>query len=143
MCVCVCVCVCVYLLADKQDKVFKTPKRKSHLSVHDDSHPVIDERQLFAAFSEISDWESVCINLGVANSHMDTIHHHSGDEVTKKEACLRQYYEYGQADWSHVVIAVAEPPLNNKRVACKIAHDHVGMDKKECHTFLGMDHDEL
>ena len=119
------------------------PRRKTHISVHDDSHPVEREQHLLSALGEVKNWEFLCSSFGISESEINTISLSDNDEKAKQEDCLRRYFRSGHADWSHIVVVVAEPPSNNKRLACKIALDHMGMDKKECHTYLGMNHDEL
>ena len=56
---------------------------------------------------------------------------HRGNEDDKMLECLQAYIDNGEASWSEVVQAVAKPPINNKRLARKIAAAH------------GVVHDEL
>ena len=56
---------------------------------------------------------------------------HRGNEDDKMMACLEAYINSGEARWSEVVQAVVNPPINNKRLARKIAAAH------------GVVHDEL
>lgn len=42
----------------------------------------------------------------------------------QKANCLTAYFNSGEATWSKVVDAVANYPVNNRRLARKIAKDH-------------------
>jgi len=111
--------------------------------VHDDSHPVEREQDLLSALEEVENWEFLCSSFGVPESEIAAISLSDSNLKAKREDCLRRYFRTGDAEWGHVVTVMAEPPSSNKRLACKIALDYMGMDRKECHSYLGFSHDEL
>ena len=72
---------------------------------------------------------SLRVDKGVMNK-LDKAHR--GSEDDKMMECLQAYIDNGEASWSEVVKAVAKPPINNKRLAKKIAKDYdVDFDKDE------------
>ena len=80
--------------------------------------------ELIQAVKEIGNWRGLCSNLGVGQEVMDPLIHSTDVIDTKKMECLRAYFDGGEAKWSKVVKAVAMYPVNNKRVALKIAEVH-------------------
>ena len=47
------------------------------------------------------------------------------DQDQPKDKCLESYFNSDEAYWEEVVIAVARPPLKNKRLAKEIAEKHM------------------
>ena len=90
-------------------------------------HNIGDEitrlRDLVHAVRDIGDWKGLCMNLDVDLGTMEHIEYSS--TPNKKLECLTAYLKQGEANWNHVVRAVAM--LGNKRVARKIAQKH-GID---------------
>ena len=100
----------------------------SHTSI---DGPPSDEIQslydLTKAVQTIGDWRGLCTNLKVDEGTMNTLIHSSDRPETKKDECLKAYFDTGDATWSEVVRAVGMHPIKNKRLAKKIAEDH-GVD---------------
>ena len=79
---------------------------------------------------DIGDWRGLCTNLKVDEGTMDRLIHSSDRAEAKLNDCLKAYLKGGEATWTEVVRAVAMPPINNKRVAKKIAKKYgVDFDK--------------
>ena len=120
-------------------------KHTHHFSNYTDDgrYPIKNKLHLFAALSEVGNWESLCTNLGVSDSLMEALRFSDKNNMLKKEECLKHFYN-DDPDWGHVVNTVAEFPISNPTLACKIAKKFMDMDKKECRAFLGeRDDDEL
>ena len=52
------------------------------------------------------------------------------------DECLTSYYNNRIPTWNEVVRAIAD--LKNKRLACKIAMEHMQWEKKDCIVELSM-----
>ena len=80
---------------------------------------------LLLAVEEIrGQWRDLCTNLLRDNpGKMNELIHSSNDRNNMME-CLHAYYDGGASSWTEVVRAVGTYPVNNKRVAKKIAVDH-------------------
>ena len=92
-----------------------------HFTTDDEINKLND---LIQAVKDIGDWRGLCTNLGVSDGEMDVLIHSTSTVRTKKADCLKAYWNEGEAKWSDVVRAVAMSPINNKRVAKKIAKAH-------------------
>ena len=80
---------------------------------------------LIQAVQDVGDWKGLCRNLDVDEGTMDTlIKNPSSPPNELKAECLTAYFKTGKAKWSKVMNAVANYPINNKRLARKIAKDH-------------------
>ena len=64
------------------------------------------------------------MNLRVDEGTMNRLIHSTDRDETKMTECLQAYVNSGEARWSQLVQAVATYPLNNKKLAKKIAKDH-------------------
>ena len=76
---------------------------------------------LHESVEEIGEWLSLCKNLKVDEGTMNRLDN-DNDE------CLRYYVNSDEGSWEEVVISVARPPFKNKRLAKKIAQQHVCND---------------
>ena len=85
------------------------------------------KQELDKAVAEIGDWEALCEHLGTPQTKLSDLRFSSMDIRTKKSRCLEAYLDTGKACWEHVVKVVAEYPIENKRLAKKIADTH-GID---------------
>lgn len=74
---------------------------------------------------EIGDWLSLCKNLKVEEGIMNRLKDYNNDE------CLKYYVNSDLGSWEEVVMSVARPPFKNKRLAKKIAQQHVCNDNKD------------
>ena len=85
---------------------------------------------LLQAVKDIGDWNGLCTNLKVDDGIMDGLRHSEQHHERKKDACLRAYWNGGKATWTEVIQAVAMYPINNERIARKIANEyHIDFDK--------------
>ncbi len=50
----------------------------------------------------------------------------------KKQACLRGYFDSGNARWDHVMKAVGGVPFYNGRIVFNIAKKFLRMDRRKC-----------
>ncbi len=50
------------------------------------------------------------------------------------EQCLTDYFDNHGPDWTVVVTIIADYPISNLRLACKIAKKYMNMDNKECES---------
>ena len=85
------------------------------------------KQELDKAVAEIGDWEALCEHLGTPQTKLKELRFSTMDIRTKKSRCLEAYLDTGKACWEHVVKVVAEYPIENKRLAKKIADTH-GID---------------
>ena len=86
--------------------------------------------------AEIGDWEALYEHLGIPQTKLKELRLSIIDIRTKKSRCLEAYLDTGKACWEHVVKVVAEYPIENKRLAKKIADTHdidnSGIAKEDC-----------
>ena len=85
------------------------------------------KQELEKAVAKIGDWEALCEHLGAPQTKLQELRFSTIDTRTKKSRCLEAYLDTGKACWEHVVKVVAEYPIENKRLAKKIA-DTLGID---------------
>jgi pyruvate-formate lyase-activating enzyme len=85
---------------------------------------------LIQAVEKIGNWRGLCTNLGVDEGVMDALIHSTATVDAKKADCLQAYFNGGEAKWSDIVKAVAMHPINNKRVAKRLAKAH-GLNYKK------------
>ena len=71
--------------------------------------------------AKIGNWRGLCMNLNVDMGTIDSIRWSGDTEVTKKESCLKSFFNSGNATWEAVIKALIEHPIENKRVAKEIA----------------------
>lgn len=76
------------------------------------------------AVRSVGIWRELCMNLRVDEGTMNRLIHSTDRDETKMTECLQAYVNSGEARWSQLVRAVATYPLNNKKLAKKIAKDH-------------------
>ena len=81
--------------------------------------------ELYQALQEIGDWKGLCHNLNVDDATMNALEYDPKHTEWNKRDCLRAYFDTGEATWEDVVRAVGEYPINNKRVAKKIANKYI------------------
>ena len=93
------------------------------------------KQELEKAVAEIGDWEALCEHLGTPQTKLKELRFSTMDIRTKKSRCLEAYLDTEKACWEHVVKVVAEYPIENKRLAKKIADtpdiDYSGIVKEE------------
>ena len=87
-------------------------------------------RALDQALQDIGDWDALCTNLGVRTATMSALRYEHYAVPTKKTHCLTAFHncdveEGTEVNWESVVRTVQEYPISNKRVAKKIAQDHL------------------
>ena len=85
---------------------------------------ISNQQELDKAVAEIGDWEALCQHLGTPQTKLKELRFSEMDVRTKKRRCLEAYHDTGSACWEHVVKIVAEYPIENKRLAKKIADKH-------------------
>ena len=85
-------------------------------------HEISDFNELYDNLAEIGDWEGLCMNLQVDMATLDELQN-SGNLPNdyKKRRCLLTYFKSDSATWERVIEAVAKHPINNRRLAKKIA----------------------
>ena len=71
------------------------------------------------------------MNLRVDDGIMDRLIHAAGRDEIKKEECLKAYWNNGAATWTKVIEAVEKAPINNKRIAKKIANTWIKTRRDE------------
>ena len=80
---------------------------------------------------KIGNWQGLCTNLELSETEYNRIMNEGYMEQQKKEECLRSYIKSDEDSWEEVVIAVARPPINNRRLARTIANDHLRSPNKD------------
>ena len=95
-----------------------------------------DLNDLRWSMQKIGDWQSLCKNLHLDTANMNRIKNERSIEYEKKDECLQSYFNSDEGSWEEVVMAVASPPFNNKRLAKKIAEKHLVSPNKD--TILAM-----
>ena len=108
----------------------------------DDSFPIESQNDLFSATNEVGNWVSLCTNLGVNDAIMNRLKYSTREDILKKHECLTNYFRNSQPRWNDVVMVVAESPIDNISLACKIAKKYMLIDKKTCISLYGR-RDEL
>ena len=89
------------------------------------------------ATEEFSDWYGLCTYLKVDEAIMNQLEESTMKSITqKKRICLTSYYNNCKPSWNDVVGAISD--LKNKRLACKIAMEHMEWEEKDCEVELSM-----
>ena len=70
-------------------------------------------------------WQSLCNNLEVDRTVMNTIPYEKSKEDVKRDDCLNSYVNSDKGSWEEVVIAVARPPFQRITLAKEIAKNHL------------------
>ena len=70
-------------------------------------------------------WQSLCRNLNMNEAVVDRIMNEGYTEQTKKDECLKSYFNSNEAYWEEVIVAVARPPFGDKRLAETIAEKYL------------------
>ena len=87
-------------------------------------HTIKTKQELEKAVAEIGQWEALCGHLGTPEAVLSELRHSQMETREKKSRCLEAYYNTGKACWERVVKVVAEFPIQIKKIAEQIAHDH-------------------
>ena len=103
-----------------------------HEPHNDEHHPIEDINKLFSATKDIGDWKSLCNALHVDNAIMQKLEFSTDPAIHKKRECLTDYFNNQDPDWRAVVTVIAEFPIRNIRIACKIAEKYMKWNRKEC-----------
>ena len=72
-----------------------------------------------------------CEYLGVSEGVLAELDN-SGKSVRQKHGCLTDYYYNHNPSWREVVSVIANYPIKNLNVACKIAKKYMKMERREC-----------
>ncbi len=73
-----------------------------------------------------------CEYLGVNEGVLAELDDNGMSVSKKKHDCLADYYKNHNPNWRKVVSVVANFPIRNLNVACKIAKKHMKMEMREC-----------
>ena len=110
----------------------------------DDSYPIKKKADLLAATREIGgSWRDLCGHLGIDEAELGRLDRSSVPNNQKKDECLTEYFDNHGPDWMTIVTVIADYPINNLRLACKIAVKYTDMDAKECKSMFRLSRDEL
>lgn len=92
------------------------------------AHPIADVTHLYTATEDIPGrWESLCGNLRVDPGIISDLVSLKLDASMKMRRCLLAFYNRGDVYWEEVIVAIAKPPIYNKRLAKFIAKKY-GID---------------
>ena len=90
-----------------------------------DGHPITNIQELYKAAEDIPGfWEPLCENLHVQAGIISNLVSTELDPSLKMRRCLKAYYNHGDVYWEEFILVVAGSPINNKRLAKKIAKTH-------------------
>ena len=90
-----------------------------------DGHPIAHIQELHKATKDIPGlWEPLCENLHVQAGVISNLVSTELDPTLKMRRCLKAYYNRGDVYWEEVILAIAGSPINNRRLAKKIATTH-------------------
>ena len=62
---------------------------------------------------------------------MDRLKYSCDHSDYKKSDCLTAYFDQGEAAWEEVVLAVAQPPVNNVDLASNIAQKYIVQESNQ------------
>lgn len=103
----------------------------SHSKDHTLEHEITDVNELYKAVKDIpGEWMAMCIALQVPDGVLSELELSEDRPVHRMNKCLKVYYNTGKSVWEDVVLAVAEAPIYNPKLAMKIASKH-GVDYNE------------
>ena len=92
-------------------------------------HPPLIQ-DLLQAVEDIGNWRGLCTNFRVDEGIMNKLIYSSAHSDTIKQDCLTAYWNHGEDTWTEVIKAVYMAPINNQRVAKRIAKKYgVDFDK--------------
>ncbi len=113
-------------------------ERESH------SYPIKQKADLLSATQGVEKhWRELCEHLSIDEELFKKLDHSSGANSQKMEQCLTDYFDNHGPDWTAVVTIIADYPISNLRLACKIAKKYMNMDNKECESTFRHSRDEL
>ena len=78
---------------------------------------------LIQALQGVGNWEGLCRNLNVDEGILELVKNSYNLPYERKAECLKAYFNTGKAKWSEVIDAIGTYPINNNRLAKKIAID--------------------
>ena len=86
-------------------------------------------KDLINAVKDIGNWRALCLNFDVDAATMDSLKY-SGESIEdRKLACLRAFYDSGDATWEKVIRGVEMHPINNPKLAKEIKMKYISKDE--------------
>ena len=96
--------------------------------------------ELRKSLEQIGDWQALCLNLRVDEAVMNHLIA-KNDWDHSKDECLKAYFNSDRGSWEEVVIAVANPPLRNIKLAKMISSKYLSDGHNKNITSMLNNHD--